>query len=529
MQNGYFQLVKAPGGFGVKIVPPIDGGEDIRINELLHYLEGENIKYELSSLKKVLEENKERVCMLGLGDCPAVDERYLLDISADAMSVTARFIPPSETGKRLSVDEVINDLKYRNIVEGIQTEILQKHFNSDNLFCTDLIIAKGTEPKHGEDDKIEYYFNTDVNAQPEEKEDGTVDYFNLNMINHCKAGDVLARIIKGEAGKAGVDINGKVLPPREQKRAVLRHGKNIELSEDGLSITSMVDGHVMLVGRDVFVSDVYEVENVDTSTGNIDYTGSVQINGNVTSNFTVNAGGNVIINGVVEGAQINAGGNIIIARGMNGMSKGVLKAGGNVIARFLENATVEADGYINAGSILHSKVKAGTEIVVNGKRGFITGGHVQAGNQITVKTLGAMMGASTIVEVGIDPKIKSNYAQLQKDITELVKVIKGDQLILSNFAEKRSKGVKFTVEQVNYIRGIAKKVEENKAELSKKNNEFLGLRKFFETQSKAQVIVKGEVHPGTTIIIGDLSMVIQNTYHYCRFEVVHGDVKSVPL
>jgi len=255
----------------------------------------------------------------------------------------------------------------------------------------------------------------------------------------------------------------------------------------------------------------------------------VQINGNVSSNFIVNAGGNVVINGVVEGAQINAGGNIIIARGMNGMGKGVLKAGGNVIARFLENSTVEAEGYINAGSILHSNVKAATEIVVNGKRGFITGGHVQAGNQITVKTLGAMMGASTIVEVGVDPKIKSNYAQLQKDITELVKVIKNDQVILTNFADKRSKGVKFTVDHVNYIRETAKKVEANKETLSAKNTEFLGLRRFFEKQNKAQVIVKGEVHPGTTIIIGDLSMVIQNTYHYCRFEVVQGDVKSVPL
>lgn len=529
MQNGYFKLVTMPSGFGVKLFPPKEGGEEIRINELLHYLESENIRYELSAIKKVLDERREQVCMLGLGECPKVDERYLLDISSDAMSVTARFLPASDTGNRLTLDEFVNDLKYKNVVAGIQTEVLEKHFQSEDFFCTDLVIAKGKEPKHGEDDRIEYYFNTDINAQPEEKEDGTVDYFNLNMINHCKAGDMLAKIIKAEKGENGEDVYGNVIPQREQKRAVLRHGKNIELAEDGLSISSMVDGHVMLVDKDVFVSDVYEVENVDTSTGNIDYTGSVQINGNVSSNFVVNAGGNVVINGVVEGAQINAGGNIIIARGMNGMSKGILKAGGNVIARFLENATVEAEGYINAGSILHSNVKAATEIVVNGKRGFITGGHVQAGNQITVKTLGAMMGASTVVEVGIDPKIKSNYAQLQKDITELVKVIKSDQVILTNFADKRSKGVKFTVDQVNYIREIAKKVEANKETLSAKNTEFLGLRRYFEKQNKAQVVVKGEVHPGTTIIIGDLSMVIQNTYHYCRFEVVQGDVKSVPL
>lgn len=60
---------------------------------------------------------------------------------------------------------------------------------------------------------------------------------------------------------------------------------------------------------------------MDLSTGNIDFEGSVQVNGNVSSNFVIRAGGNVIISGVVEGAYIEAGGNIIIARGMNGMAR----------------------------------------------------------------------------------------------------------------------------------------------------------------------------------------------------------------
>ena len=529
MQNGYFQLVKAPGGFGIRLFPPIDGGEDINISELLHYLDGENINCDISTLKKAIEEKKEQVCFLGVGECPVVNEKYQLNVSDDNMVATMRFYAPSETGTRLNFAEVINDLRVRNIVKGVQMQVLQDHFMSTDYFCTDLIVAKGKEPKQGVDDKIEYYFNTDVQAKPEQREDGTVDYYNLNMINHCKKGEVLARIIRGESGEDGFNIIGKPLRPREQKRVKLKHGKNIEMSEDGLSISSMVDGHVTLVDNEVFVSDVYQVENVDTSTGNIEYTGSVQINGNVSSNFVVNAGGNVIINGVVEGAQIYAGNNIVIARGVNGMSKGILKAGGNVISKFIENATVEAKGYINTGSILHSNVTAGTEIEVTGKRGFITGGHVQAGSQITVKTLGAPMGASTIVEVGADPKVKANYTQLQKDVSELVKTIKADQTILVGFAEKRAKGMKFTEEQIKYVRETAKKIEQQKEELEKKNNEMLRLHSMFDLRKKARVVVRGEVHPGTTIVIGDLSTVIQNTYHYCRFEVVEGDVKSLPL
>lgn len=106
---------------------------------------------------------------------------------------------------------------------------------------------------------------------------------------------------------------------------------------------------------------------------------------------------------------------------MNGMAKGILKAGGNIVAKFLENATVSAGGYVNTESILHSNVTASTEIQVTGKRGFITGGHVRAGQRIEVKTLGATLGAPTVVEVGVDPEKKAEYMKLQKEISEIVK------------------------------------------------------------------------------------------------------------
>ena len=111
------------------------------------------------------------------------------------------------------------------------------------------------------------------------------------------------------------------------KRTTLRFGHNITLSEDRKTLTADVDGHVMLVEGKVFVSNVLEVENVDISTGNIEYEGSVKVNGNVCTNFSVKAKGNIEVSGVVEGACLEADGNIIIARGMNGMARGCL---GNV-------------------------------------------------------------------------------------------------------------------------------------------------------------------------------------------------------
>lgn len=529
MRNGYFQLVKAPGGFGVRLFPPEDDGEGIRILELLNYLDREEFHYNLNEIKQAVEENKDTVCFLGAGECPACAETYTLDISSDGMSATARFYPPSETGNRITFDEFYKDLRCRNITFGTQMQILQDHFQSSGVYCTDLLVAKGREPRHGTDASIEYYFNTDVHAQPAMKEDGSVDYFHLNMINHCKAGEVLARIIPEDPGEYGMNIMGGRIKPRDVKKTFLRYGKNIELSEDRLTITSKVDGHVALVEDSVFVSDVYEVENVDNSTGNIDFEGSVQINGNVASNFEVKAKGNVVINGVVEGAHIEAGGNIIIARGMNGMSKGTLRAGGNIVAKFMENVTAQAQGYINTESILHSNVSSGAEIIVSGRRGFITGGHVQADNKIDVKNLGAVMGASTIVEVGVNPEVKAQYMQLQKEVVEIVRTIKSAQPVLANFAEKRAKGVRFSEEQIKYARDAAQILETKKAELEQKNRAMQRLQQRLDPQKKAEVLVRGEVYPGTTIIIGDVSMVVQSSYKFCRFAKVDGDVKMQAL
>lgn len=529
MQNGYFQLVKAPGGYGLQIKQPQDGGADVNLQETLNYLERECVPCDPMAIKKAILSGKDTVCFLGRTDCPELEETYSIEVSPDNMQVVIRFYPASHTGKRTTMDSVIKELRYHNIVYGIQMNVLQDHFMSGGIYCTDLIVAKGKEPRHGTDAAIKYYFNTDIHAQPTLKDDGTVDYFHLNMINPCKKGQLLAEIIPEDEGECGTTVQGAKIKPRQVKKAHLEFGHHIEISEDRRKITSTVDGHVSLVGGKVFVSDVYEVENVDLSTGDIDFEGSVQVRGNVSSNFVIRAGGNVIISGVVEGAYIEAGGNIIIARGMNGMAKGTLKAGGNIIAKFLENTTASAGGYVNTESILHSNVTASTEIQVNGKRGFITGGRVRAGQRIEVKTLGATLGAPTVVEVGVDPEKKAEYMKLQKEISEIVKNIRSIQPILASFAEKKNKGVRFTPDQLNYIRNSVATMETQKKSLEEKNTRMQELQLEFNPQKKAAVIVKGEVYPGTTIIIGDSSMQVKSTYQYCRFERIDGDVKAAAI
>lgn len=529
MRNAYFKVVNVADGFGVHLFAPMDGGEKIVTQELVNYLDNNGIKYDISAIKVAAESGEDTVIKLGEGACPPIRENYNFSISPDNMLAVVKFTPASDTGERMTYKEFVNDMSFRMVRFGIQEELLNKHFSGPGYYGIQMPAARGQKPVHGTDAEIEYFFNTRNSAKPEMKEDGSVDYFNLNLVNHCKAGDVLARIIPEDPGKPGMTIQGTVIKPRDVKRVTLHAANNILLSEDRLSISSKVNGHVMLIGGDVFVSNVYEVENVDNSTGNIDYDGNVQINGNVNTNFVVKATGDIIVNGVVEGAELTAGKNITIARGMKGMRKGVLKAGGNVISSFIENATVSAEGFVETESILHSNVQAGSEIIVTGKKGFITGGRVQAESKIEVRTLGAVMGATTVVEVGVNPNLKAKYIETQKELAEIVKAIKAAQPIIQNFTEKKAKGARFTEEQIKYVKQNVALLETKKKQLAQKSAEAKEMDAIFAQNQNAAVHVTGEVYPGTTIVIGDVSMNVQDSYKYCKFQKVDGNVKMMPL
>ncbi len=529
MKNGYFRLVDLEQGYGINFWPPEDGGEKIMVAEVVDYLEKNSLVYDLSVLKEKISTGVKETVFLGKGVCPAIAESYKLTVSEDKMTAVMRFYPPAgKSNKMLTVEEVIRDLRFRNITFGIQSEVIQ-HFLANREYCKDVTVACGKEITYGKDAKIEYYFNTDIHAKPTVREDGSVDFFNLNAINNCTEGMLLAKIIPEVKGESGRNVIGEILEVPPVKSAYFRYNRFCDISDDKLELYAKVSGHVSLVDNMVFVSDVYEVENVDNSTGNIDCEGSVQINGNVLSNFTVTAKGNVIVSGVVEGAAINAGGNIIITRGMNGMNKGFLSAKGNIIAKFIENSTVEADGYIQTESILHSNVRAGKYVEVNGKRGFITGGHVAATEMLTVKTLGSTMGATTIVEVGADPKAKEEYQKTQKDITELQKIIKSTQVILASYAQKRANGMTLNKEQLEYIKQLALLTELKKKELEACNEKIETLQDCLEVQGQAYVQVNGQVYVGTKIIIGDLSMVVQSNTSHCKFEKVRGTIKPIAI
>ena len=526
--NPYFQVIIHDSGTFLKLIPGT-GGSLPSLQETMNYLDVKKVTYDVGVLGAFFKQgDPEKLIPLNKTKMLPIAEGSIIRISDDRLTATARFYPPSTGGRELRLEDIYSECRLAKVVSGVDEEVL-KGFLADKQYCTDYVIAKGTPVTEGSDAWIEYHFNTDNRIRPTLNEDGTVDFFNLNLVNHCSEGMVLATLHPEVKGIPGCDVCGNEIPPRNVKPAHLSFGLNIELSEDKLTIRSKVNGHVNLVGGKVFVSDVMQVVNVDNSTGNIEYDGNVVVEGNVNSNFSVKCKGDVEVRGVVEGARIEASGNIILMRGINGMGKGYLKAGGNIIAKFMENCSADAGGYVETNSILHSKVHAGTDINVMSRKGFITGGEVVATGQVRVRTLGSTMGADTRVTVGTDPALLSRMGDLSKEMQALQKNLKSMIPVLDGAKKKLAAGVKMTPDQIKQVQALAANIKASQEKLVADNAELEELKGRMEEGANASVSVSGEAYQGVVITISDVSMILKDTVKYCRFVREKGDVRIAAL
>lgn len=530
-RNGYFKLDMRDAGVFLRVYAPKEGGKPVDIKEVLAYLETKKFnQFDLKEVNRIVNTQKESEETY-IGDWNGIHENEMMEVnvSLDKMLAFCRFYAPSNGGKLLTAEDIISDLRLQKIIVGIQTEEINR-FLKERSYCTDYILAKGTPPVNGTDAKIEYFFNTNPNLKPKKNEDGTVDYHELNTISRVEAGQLLAKLHQAVKGKPGQDVFGNPIQGRQEKNLKLEFGNNITISEDKTELYSKVTGHASLVNGKVFVSDVYEVPaDVDNTTGDINYNGNVSIKGNVKSGFSVKAKGDIVIDGVVEGAFLSAGGQIIVKRGIHGMNKGKVEAKGNIIVKFIENGDVVSGGFIEAGSILHSQVSAATEVRVNGKKGFATGGVIRAGNLVEAQTIGTDMGTITRIEVGVDPEVKERYNFLQKQIVDISKEMEKIKPILVNYSEKVSRQEKISPETVAQVQTIAKKYKEQQEELARLREEFVGIHERIQLQTGARVKVRGSVYQGVTIAISDMVYNVKGTVSHSKFVKEQGEIVTRPL
>ncbi len=166
-----------------------------------------------------------------------------------------------------------------------------------------------------------------------------------------------------------------------------------------------------IMGQPVFRNNVLDVlpllvinGDVDLSTGNVDFSGSVLITGSVVEGFTVKADRDVTVNGGVYNARIRSGGSCMIKGGIVG-ERGEVCAGEDVRLGIIEYARAIASQKIEIfGYALFATLEAGESVYVQGRnRRGIVGGSCIAGESIETLSAGSAMESQTLLEAGRDP------------------------------------------------------------------------------------------------------------------------------
>lgn len=374
-----------------------------------------------------LESEQGRAVYAAALDLAAVDPDAGIDFDADlkveigddAMTATAILAPAIGSGRPMTLEKALMLLRdVHGIRHGIDRGELAQAVTTPSSLPVSFIVARGTPPVPGQGERWEV---VEVGRDPLiEGADGRVDYRDLPATRAIRVGDLLAARIPAVPGSPGWDVLGRAIapgstPPGEPMTA----GLGAEPCAEGIRATA--EGELHVEGRRVSVVPVRTiVGDVDFGTGNIDFPGNVVIHGSVLEGFSVRSGGDIEIAGTVTAARIQAAGHIHVGGGIICRERGLVVAGGDVTARFIENARVKACGSVRVRrSILHSKVDAVGDVEVAGEPGGIVGGRVRAGGSVICRMLGNEFGTRTTIQFGEDFRIVDRLREIERAVVTL--------------------------------------------------------------------------------------------------------------
>lgn len=526
--DGFLDLETRPDGTYLIVYAPTGNNKRVSLEEAIIFLnQRELLEYDINAVKEALASNKERVeKKISKVFSEVKDEELIIEISKNKMFAVISFTEPRNGGRTLSKIDVIQLLNRKGVVYGIDDKSIDKIFENKK-YNFKYIVAKGTEAVNGKNGELEFHFDIKQKLiKPKIAEDGTIDFKNLNLIEIVKKGQVLVTRTPPKLGSPGKDVFGKVITNVVGKDALLPQGKNVIISEDGNSLIANIDGQISYSNNKISIYATYEVPaNVDNSTGNITFIGNVVVKGNVLTGFSIKAGGNIEVQGVVEGAILEAEENIILYRGMQGINRGSLKAGGNITAKYIENSVIEAGGDIQSNAIMHSTVKAGGFINLEGRKGLLVGGVIRSGLGIDAKTIGSPMATVTDIEVGIDPNVIEKYKTLKEEVEALENEYRKAIQIVNSLVQIKNKIKQLPEDKEEMLSKYLRTEKFLKAKMETDKIEIATLETKIQDRNEGRVKAHNLIYPGVKIGIGSVLTYVREEMKYCCAVVENAEIK----
>lgn len=444
-----------------------------------------------------------------------------LELEASSEQMSATMMLALNHAENYSPDDLLRYLEENNIVSGVLEDEVRR-IHEERLFNQKIKVAKGRQAKNGEDGSVDWLVDLSIleGAALAEK-GGRVDHKERHHVIEVVEDLLLARLIEPTGGDAGETITGKELPPTPGKDAKLPAGKNVRVSEDGKEMYASIKGVLCKDGEKYSVSPVYSIQgDVSYETGNVRFDETVMVSGGVLPEFKIEAGQDIHVTGLVESAFLTAAGSIYCTAGIQGGEKAVLKAKGDVAAKFVNATTIEAGGDITIeGAVTQSHLKAGGKITLSSDKGVALGGEFEAVKEINVHTAGSELGVKTRFLVGgpVGEFITKKQDE-EKKVVALKENLKRIQLALVQLNKLRDAGK--INEQQNALRmKITRAGLQMQGQIKKKMDDIEAIEKSVEKAKHETIglIAREKAWPGVFVSILGHSMTVKNETSKAHF------------
>jgi len=522
-----YALTKKPDGLYIKV----NRDDSLQFTPTIDIIKAElnkrKIPFEPKLLADAIEGCKGEFCKIaGPSDSYSTKPIIRVKVSQDKQKAYL-IIAPFLEGIPITRADIEEALREQKVSYGLQEEVIAKILENQTVFG-EYLIAQGIRPEDGENARLVFNFNPKgIELKPHELEDGSVDFYNLNLIQSVNTGSVLVEKIPATEGKAGKNVLGEEIKAKPGKDIRLPQGSNTQAIDNYTKLIATKDGHVVYIHGKVNVLSTYEVKgDVDFSTGNIKFNGNVIIRGNVKNNFEVEATGDVEISGNLEGV-VRSDSNIQVKKGI---VRGKAQAKGSIFARYIENSqAICGENIIVSDAIMHSVTKAGRKVTVGGKKGLLVGGSCSAGEEIYAKTIGSAMGTATALEVGIRPELREEYKEVCRRLNTDQENQEKNQKLLKTLQEMKQAGGGSLPEAKHelFMKAIRLQYQLHQEieELTIRKQE---LEKIFADLQNARIVAETVICNGVTISMGKSTMNITEEMRQVMFTLDGLDIKYGP-
>jgi uncharacterized protein (DUF342 family) len=431
-------------------------------------------------------------------------------VSNDEMSAALSIVPSIGGARQISVDDVLGELNKQGVSFGIDQLSIEEAVatvQEKGESIDDLIVARGDEPEHGKDGTLELQVIWASGSAVKVRGNGRADFKDLDRVTSVNADQLVAFMTRETPGQEdGHTVKGEVVKAHQGKPVDIELGSNIRVEDKGERVEyyAKINGQLVMDERKMSVEPVLVIEgDVGPKTGNIKFSGIVHIKGSVQDTFNVFAKKDIVVGGNVGNAVIQTDGNLEVKGGIVGKNKGLVQVGGDVRAKFAENANIQAwkDIHIQRAA-LNCKMSAGSRIVALQEKGQIIGGEIRAGEGIEVKVLGNESEHRMEVHVGSDFSLQARIEEIQMKIQKYEGALKKILLVLEKLKKVNPDpaGLPDNLKKLyqdTRKKGTVAKIAIN--ELKTKESEMVTK---FEEFHDAEIIVKDALFRGVKIHFG---------------------------